>query len=170
MTTFHPCTTTSIFTVLMSLFIFSLVQSAELSIATGGKKGTYFQIGSDISNLVGKHGLRLEVQESKGSLENIIKINENSYNQIGIVQSDILEYLKTSDDYSLQSKARNITMITTLYNEEVHILTHDPTIRELSGLKGKKVAIGPEGSGTAITASLLFKKPEITPVIPPPIF
>ena len=162
MTTFRACTTTSIFTVLMSLFIFSLVQSAELSISTGGKKGTYFQIGSDISNLAGKHGLRLEVQESKGSLENIIKINRNSYNQIGIVQSDILEYLKTSNDYSLQSKAKNITMITPLYNEEVHILARE-SIRKFSDLNGKKVAIGPEKSGTAITASLLFKKSGITP-------
>jgi TRAP transporter TAXI family solute receptor len=147
----------------MSLFIFSLVQSAELSIATGGKKGTYFQIGSDISNLARQHGLRLEVQESKGSLDNIIKINENSSNQIGIVQSDILEYLRASNDVNLQSKAKNITMISPLYNEEIHILTHDSSIRELSCLKGKKVAIGPERSGTAITASLLFKKSGITP-------
>jgi len=163
MTTFHTCNATSLFTVIMCLFFFSSVHSAELSIATGGKKGTYFQIGSDISNLARQHGIGLNVQESKGSLDNIIKINANSYNQIGIVQSDILEYLKTSNDYRLQSKAKNITMITPLYNEEVHILAHDPMIRELSCLQGKKVSIGSEGSGTAITASLLFKKSGITP-------
>lgn len=162
MTTFRFCTMTSVFTVIMCLFIFSSVQSAELSIVTGGEKGTYFQIGSDIANLARQHGLGLEVQPSKGSLDNIITIYKNNYKQIGIVQSDILEHLRSSNDHTLRTKADNIKMIIPLYNEEVHILAHE-SIRNLSGLRGKKVSIGPEKSGTAITASLLFKKSGITP-------
>ncbi len=162
MTTFHPRKATSLFTVIMCLFTFSLVQSAELSIGTGGKKGTYFQIGSDISNLTRQHGLELEVQESKGSLDNISKIHENKYKHIGIVQSDSLEYLRSSNDYRLRTKAEHIKMIIPLYNEEVHILAHN-SIRALSGLNGKKISIGSEKSGTAMTASLLLKKSRITP-------
>lgn len=90
-----------------------------------------------------QHGLELEVQESKGSLDNISKIHENKYKHIGIVQSDILEYLQSSNDYKLREKAKNIQMITPLYNEEVHILART-SIRDLSGLNGKKISIGSE--------------------------
>ncbi|MCI5119724.1 MAG: TAXI family TRAP transporter solute-binding subunit [Candidatus Electrothrix sp. AUS4] len=159
---FFSCKVKSLFAAVLCVFIFSSVQAAELSIATGGSKGTYFQIGSDISKLIRQHGLGLDVMESKGSLDNIDKIYERKYNRVAIVQSDILEYLRSSDDHRLRAKAENIKMIIPLYNEEVHILVHD-SIRDLNGLNGKKVAIGPLQSGTAITASLLFKKSGVTP-------
>ena len=162
MKTFFFYNVRSLFAAVICLFIFSSVQAAGLSIVTGGKKGTYFQIGSDISKLVQQHGIGLDVQESKGSLDNIGKIYEANYSRIAIVQSDILEYLRSSNDYRLREKAENIKMIIPLYNEEVHVLAHD-SIRDLTGLNGKKIAIGPEESGTAITASLLFKQSGINP-------
>ena len=162
MKTFFSCKVSLLLAAVLWLFVFSSVQAAELSIATGGKQGTYFQIGSDISRLVRQHGITLDVQTSNGSLENIGRIYESHYNRIAIVQSDILEYLRSSDDHRLRTKAENIKMIIPLYNEEVHILAHD-SIRDLAGLNGKKIAIGSQGSGTAITASLLFKKSGINP-------
>ena len=162
MRNFFSCKVKSLLAAVICLSIFSSVHAAELSITTGGKKGTYFQIGSDISILTRQHGLGLDVMESKGSLDNIDKLYEKKYNRLAIVQSDILEYLRSSDDHRLRAKAENIKMIIPLYNEEVHILAHD-SIRDLASLTGKKVAIGPMQSGTAITASLLFKKSGVKP-------
>ncbi len=162
MKTFYSYKITSLCIVTMCLFIFSSIQAAELSITTGGKKGTYFQIGSDISKLVQQHGLRLDVQVSTGSLDNIVRIYGKKYRQIGIVQSDILEYLRTSTDHNMRKTAENIRMIAPLYNEEVHILANT-SIKSLSQLNGKKISIGPTKSGTAITASLLLKKSGVTP-------
>ncbi len=162
MNTFHPYKVASLVTITICLFIFSSIQAAELSITTGGQKGTYFQIGSDISRLVQQHGLRLDVQESKGSLDNIVRIHGKNHRQIGIVQSDILEYLRTSTDYKIRPAAKKIKMIAPLYNEEVHILAKK-SIKRLSHLNGKNISIGPKKSGTAITASLLFKKSDVTP-------
>ncbi|WPD23929.1 MAG: TAXI family TRAP transporter solute-binding subunit [Candidatus Electrothrix aestuarii] len=159
---FFSCKVNLLFTAVICLSIFSSVQAAELSITTGGEKGTYFRIGSDISTLVRQHGLGLDVMASKGSLDNIDKLYERRYSRLAIVQSDILEYLRSSNDHRLRSKAENIKMIIPLYNEEIHILAHN-SIRDLASLKGKKVAIGPMQSGTAITASLLFKKSGVKP-------
>ncbi|MCI5143261.1 MAG: TAXI family TRAP transporter solute-binding subunit [Candidatus Electrothrix sp. ATG1] len=87
---------------------------------------------------------------------------EKEYNVISIVQSDILEYLRTSNDHMLRIRAENIKMITSLYNEEVHILAQE-SIRSLSDLEGKKISIGPKKSGTAITASMLLQKSGVRP-------
>jgi hypothetical protein len=159
---FYSYKITSLCIITICLFIFSSLQAADLSITTGGKKGTYFQIGSDIAKLVRQHGMRIEVQTSKGSLENIVKIEEKPYRQIGIVQSDILDYLRTARDYRMRAAGEKIKMIAPLYNEEVHILAPQ-SIKGLSQLNGKKISIGPERSGTAITASILFKKSNIKP-------
>ena len=49
-----------------------------------------------------------------------------------------------------------------LYDEEVHVLGRRE-IRDFDDLAGARVAIGPEGSGTYLTARLLFKLAEVVP-------
>ncbi|MCI5208229.1 MAG: TAXI family TRAP transporter solute-binding subunit, partial [Candidatus Electrothrix sp. ATG2] len=73
-----------------------------------------------------------------------------------------LAFLRSSGDSSLNDKDENITMIFPLYDEEVHVLASQ-SIRTFSCLQGKKVAVGAKGSGSSITASLLFKKSGVIP-------
>ena len=49
-----------------------------------------------------------------------------------------------------------------LYNEEIHLLGRRG-IRDFDDLSNKRVAIGKEGSGTYLTAKLLFEVSEIRP-------
>jgi TRAP transporter TAXI family solute receptor len=53
-------------------------------------------------------------------------------------------------------------MVFPLYNEEVHLLGRND-ILSFDDLAGRRVAIGEEGSGTYLTAKLLFEIAEITP-------
>ena len=43
-----------------------------------------------------------------------------------------------------------------LYLEEIHVITRNPAIRAFDQLQGKKVAVGPEKSGSALTAEVLL--------------
>jgi TRAP transporter TAXI family solute receptor len=43
-----------------------------------------------------------------------------------------------------------------LYLEEIHVITKNPEIRTFDQLQGKKVAVGPEKSGSALTAEVLL--------------
>ena len=47
-------------------------------------------------------------------------------------------------------------VILNLYFEEIHVLTKSDSIRSISQLEGKRVAVGPEGSGSALTAAVLL--------------
>ena len=49
-----------------------------------------------------------------------------------------------------------------LYNEEVHLLAR-AGISDFDGLNGKRVAVGEDGSGTYLTAKLLFEMSRIRP-------
>src|SRR4030095_14131331 len=65
-------------------------------------------------------------------------------------------------DVALKRIARKTRMMFPLYNEEVHLLGRRG-IEDFDDLTGKRVAIGREGSGTYLTARLLFKLSEVSP-------
>src|SRR5262245_4110470 len=82
---------------------------------------------------------------------------------MGIVQSDVLAFVaRVESDPVLKRIAKKTRMVFPLYNEEVHLLGRRD-IASFDDLAGKRVAIGREGSGTYLTARLLFKLSEVTP-------
>ena len=129
----------------------------ERNIMTGGPTGTYIRIGKDLAALGGQCGLTLNVIGSAGSLENFVGVRNRRNTQFGIVQSDLLEYLKTfeANDPEVQDAVRGVRIMFPLYNEEVHVLARADTA-SLKDLEGKKVAVGVKDSGTFLTASLIL--------------
>lgn len=129
----------------------------EKNIMTGGPQGTYIQIGRDVATLGKSCGLTLNVKESAGSLENFVGVRNSRNTQFGIVQSDVLEYLKTfeADDPEVQQAVRGVRIMFPLYNEEIHVLARTD-IKDMGDLAGKKVAVGVKDSGTFLTSSLIL--------------
>ncbi len=129
----------------------------EKNIMTGGPQGTYIQIGRDLARLGAECGQTLNVIESAGSLENFIGVRNRRNTQFGIVQSDVLEYLKTyeANDPEVQKAVRGVRIMFPLYNEEIHLLA-SKDIASAKDLDGRKVAVGKADSGTFLTASLVL--------------
>jgi hypothetical protein len=133
--------------------------SAEFvkNIMTGGTKGTYIKIGQDIAALGKECGQTLNVVPSAGSLENFIGVRNRKSTQFGIVQNDVLDYLKTfeANDKEIQQAVKGVRIMFPLYNEEVHVLAKTG-INKLEDLAGKKVAVGVKDSGTFLTSTLMI--------------
>lgn len=129
----------------------------ERNIMTGSPTGTYIKIGRDIAGLGAQCGLTLNVVESAGSLENFIGVRKRRNTQFGIVQSDVLEYLKTyeANDPEVQDAVRGVRIMFPLYDEEIHVLAR-ADIASVKDLAGKKVAVGVKDSGTFLTSSLVL--------------
>jgi uncharacterized protein len=62
----------------------------------------------------------------------------------------------------LKRIAKKTKMVFPLYNEEIHLLGRKE-ITDFDDLTDRRVAIGREGSGTYLTARLLFKVSEVVP-------
>jgi uncharacterized protein len=127
-----------------------------LTIATGTPEGTYYQIAQDIKQIAEKEGIPVEIIQTNGSFDNI--------NLLGLEKVDLailqLDVLKVTSD-AMQAKAgfnvlKEIKVILNLYFEEIHVITKNDGIRSLSQLEGKKVAVGPDRSGSALTAEVLL--------------
>jgi hypothetical protein len=117
----------------------------------------------NLKQLVQTRGINLKVANSKGSVENIYAVYNRPNTQLGIVQSDVLAFVaQVQTDPVLKRIANKIKMVFPLYNEEIHLLGRGD-IDSFDDLAGRKVAIGKEGSGTYLTAKLLFEVSEIRP-------
>ena len=150
--------------VIFFVFVFASTSVAvDMGVITGGEKGTYYQFGLNLKELVKTSGIQLSVYNSTGSIENLYAVYKKPRTQMGIVQSDVLAFVsRVQTDPLLKRIAKKTKMVFPLYNEEVHLLGR----RELSDfddLAGKRVAIGKEGSGTYLTAKLLFEVSDVRP-------
>jgi TRAP transporter TAXI family solute receptor len=143
-------------------FAAAAASAADIGIITGSEKGTYYQFGLNLQKLMKSNGINVTVTPSKGSVENVFAVYQRPATQLGIVQSDVLAFVaRVETDPVLKRIAKKIKMVFPLYNEEVHILGRN--IASFDDLADKRVAVGREGSGTYLTARLMFKVSEIEP-------
>jgi TRAP transporter TAXI family solute receptor len=125
-----------------------------VGVIAGGVDGTYIRIAADLASVLDDgDALRVLPILGKGSVQNIMDIMLLRGIDIGIVQSDALAFARSRR--LVPGIDSMIQYIAKLYDEEIHILA-SAEIRELQDLAGKIVNIDLVGSGTAMTAALLF--------------
>lgn len=129
--------------------------NAVLGIIAGGVTGTYIRIAADIAAVVDAQawGLRVLPIVGLGSLQNISDLLNVRDVDVAIVQSDALAYLRQRR--AVPGAEDRIAYVAKLYDEEIHVLAR-PDIRGLGDLAGQRVNVDRRGSGTALTASVLF--------------
>ncbi len=150
-------------TLSMAVSLVSAAFGADLGVITGSEKGTYYQFGLNLQALARSNGVNVAVHPSKGSVENVFAVYQRPGVQTGIVQSDVLAFVaRVQTDQALKRIAKKIKMVFPLYNEEIHLLARRG-IASFDDLADRRVAVGREGSGTYLTARLLFKISEVAP-------
>ena len=115
-------------------------QEVEGNIVAGAASGTEFAIGQDIAAMGAECGMQLNVRESAGAVENMLAVRDRRATQLGIVQSDVMEYFLTfqADDPEIRRAAQGIRIAFPLYEEEVHVLARRD-IAGLADLAGRRV-------------------------------
>lgn len=133
----------------------------ELMLLTGSESGTYYAMGRDIKRLVEEVlpelGIELAVVPSQGAVQNVLDVFRYTSMQLGITQGDVLAYLEiyARGDPDARRVLGGLQIVGRLYNEDVYLFAR-PGINGLADLTGKRVDIGPGGSGTNVTALVLM--------------
>ena len=120
----------------------------NIIIGTGSPKGAYFAFGKKYSELFAKENIALEVKITAGSAENLKLLEADSGGvDIAFIQGGMGTLAKTEKLVSLGS----------LYFEPLWIFHQKGlTLNRLSDLKGLRVAVGEEGSGTKVLTMQLL--------------
>ncbi len=144
------------------LVLHTVVVAGTLGIATGRETGTYYRFGEDMKRIAATEGLSLRVYPSKGSVQNLLALYQRDNLHLTISQVDVLFFLESLGNADEKKLASAMRVVLPLYTEEVHLVA-SKGITRFSDLQGKRVAVGEEGSGTAITAHTLFALANVEP-------
>jgi len=137
--------------VLMLFSSFSVAAKENINIITAQETGTYYQIAKDIQKIAPPN-IKVNVAPSVGSLTNALLIATNPNYQLGMLQLNIFNSLLQEGKF-----VDSIRLALPLYNEELHLVAND-RIEKLSDLKGKKVAVDIQGTGTFSVAEALLEQ------------
>jgi uncharacterized protein len=131
-----------------------LVNGGVVGLISGGVTGTYVRIAADLADALDDgYELRILPIIGKGSVRNIEDLLLLRGVDVAIVQSDVLDFYKRAG--LVPNIEQKIRYISKLYNEEVHVLARSEH-RTIGDLAGKRVNFGTEGSGTFMTAGIIF--------------
>ncbi|PHS73203.1 MAG: C4-dicarboxylate ABC transporter substrate-binding protein [Cycloclasticus sp.] len=120
-----------------------------ITISTGSEEGAYYANALKYKSLLAEQGITLNIKTSAGSSENLQRLLAGE-TDLALVQGGL-----TETDTPLKS-------LGSLYYEPTWIFHRSElSINKLTSLANKKVAIGPEGSGTKSLASLLLADNEL---------
>lgn len=123
----------------------------SLTISTGREDGAYYQIATEYRRLLARQGFRLTIRPGAGSVETLQRLGAGEVD-VGFVQGG------TSGGRHL-----GLTSLGSVFYEPLWVF-HRAALRlgYLSDLKGRRLAVGEEGSGTRALALLLLRDNGVT--------
>ena len=126
----------------------------SISMATGSPTGAYYAYGAAYRDILKRNGVELEVRSTAGSVENIRLLEAESGGvDVAFMQGGIGSLAQSDDIISLGS----------LYFEPLWIFHQsDLDLNLAPDLKGLRVAVGVEGSGTRVLAMQILELNGIT--------
>jgi len=127
---------------------------SRVAIATGRSDGAYYRFAQQYRDRLAREGITLEIRETSGSVENIRLLEDPASGvDIAFVQGGTASAAKTESLVSLAS----------LYFEPLWVFSRTtPGPTDLRALRGRRLAVGPDGSGTRAVALSLFAANGIT--------
>ncbi len=143
-------------------------QRISFQISTGTTTGTYFPVGEFLAgllshppgisrcqaaNVCGPPGLIVSTRATEGSVANILAVNSGDTNS-GLAQADVVALAIAGDGpFKKTGPARQIRVIANLYGEDLHLIAAAKAkIKTVADLRGKRISLSTEGSGTIVTA------------------
>jgi TRAP transporter TAXI family solute receptor len=129
-----------------------VLQSQTLSFATGNPSGIYYPLGGGLASIWSRYvdGINIKAEVTAGSVTNLVQVAKHE-SHVGFAQGD-----SVADAVAGQGRfpyALPLAILGKMYPNVVHLVTVEGSgIRSVEDLKGKKVSVGPPGSGNFVTA------------------
>ncbi len=126
----------------------------RLVMTTGSEAGAYHAISKRYKASLAKSGITLDLKTSAGSAENLMRLQDpKSGVSVGLLQGGISDE-KASPD---------LISVGRMFYEPLWIFYRaNETLDRISQLKGKRIAIGADGSGTQTLAKAMLAANKIT--------
>ncbi len=141
---------------LAAVFWFFHLAPPDTITITSGPEGSIFRNNAEkYRKILARDGVKLKILPSQGALENLRRLTDPAFHvDIGFVQGGVAAGLNIDQLVSLGSIS---------YEPLLIFYRGTETLQLLSQMSGKRLAVGPEGSGTRSLALTLLADNGITP-------
>ncbi len=151
---------TTVLLVSSLMFFFGNAPPSSISMASGPKDSSYYRNALRYRDLLAKQGIKVNIIETEGSIDNLHRLlRPNSKVDVGFVQSNLPPDTDVSKLMSLGS----------ISNQPLFIFYRGAPKTFLTEFAGKRLWLGPDGSGNLFLSESLLKiagvKNVETPVI-----
>lgn len=139
------------------------VEVTRLLMATGGTGGTYYPLGGSIANVWNDNieGLNVTIEATGASVENLRLLGSGETDLIMSMNGPAMHAYNGTGDFA---QPIDFAAVGVIYPEVMQIVApKDSGIQSVEDLKGKRVSIGPAGSGTAAAALNILEAFDIDP-------
>ncbi|WP_407952046.1 TAXI family TRAP transporter solute-binding subunit [Plantactinospora sonchi] len=125
-------------------------ETRRLRIATGSATAVYYAVGQSLATILNRElpDVTATVLVTAASAENV-ELVSGGRAELGFTQADILPPESPSGS--------GLSAVARVYDDLLHLVTRaQGPVRRLEDLRGRRVAVGAPGSGTAVTANRLL--------------
>ncbi|MBO8156517.1 MAG: TAXI family TRAP transporter solute-binding subunit [Bacillaceae bacterium] len=136
-------------------------EGAQIQLGTGSTGGTYYPLGQEIANIltdnVDVEGFSASAISTDASIDNLSRIGRGELELGMTVHIPAQEAAAGTGSFD-GTAIENFGFMGHIYPEVMQVFTLESTgIESIADLKGKRVAIGPPGSGTQAAAKKILE-------------
>jgi TRAP-type uncharacterized transport system substrate-binding protein len=134
-----------------AIYVVETLPPRKIVMATGPQGGAYHELGMRYREILAQAGVELQPLTTTGAIENLTRLRDpESRVDVGFIQGGT----------TTQKDSPGVESLGTLFYEPLWFFTRISGSRT-EGLSGRRLSIGPEGSGTRDLALQLLEKNKI---------
>lgn len=137
-----------------------------LTLATGSTGGTYFPLGGAMAGVWNTNldTIRVNTRSSGASVENVRILSAGEVELVMAVNGVAAAAVEGRGAFADDGALENIAFVGNIYGEVMQIIARaDAGINSVADMAGKRIAIGPPGSGTEVLARTILETSGIDP-------
>jgi len=137
-------------------FIFVTLPPRTVTMATGAAGGANNELGLRYQEILARSGVRLRLVETRGSLDNLTRLRDpRSGVQVGFIQGGT----------TTKAESPHVESLGTVFFEPVWLFYRREIGHDIQAFRGRRVSIGPEGSGVRALALEILKRTKVDSVV-----
>lgn len=133
------------------------LETKFVTIATGGASGPYNIIGTSLAEIYAKtFEVNAKTQTTGASVENVNLLTQGKVDMVLALSDVVTDAVEGKNDF--KAPITNIQQVAVLYPNVIQLVASEKSgIKNIEDLKGKRIAVGDQGSGTEVNARTLLE-------------
>jgi TRAP-type uncharacterized transport system substrate-binding protein len=138
------------------VFVWESLPPRTIVMATGAEGGANYELGIRYREALAREGVKLQLQPTTGSLENLWRLNDaRSGVSVGFIQGGT----------TTRKESPELESLGTIFYEPLWLFRRTEIGNGMYRLRGRRLSIGPEGSGGRALAQKIMSRTKIDSIV-----